>query len=241
MSDSPRVGIAMLIVCASIAGCGDEDASAALDARVDVDSGGAVDAGCREPEIGCPCADRIGEVICRSPGPDLYCSSGTWGPSADGPCPGLDGGAGSDGGMLGDGSTDADAAITDAAISTDAAVADAATATDAAADAGGTTDAGTPAMATYCVDIDVSNTCAMSVTPPEITIPAGQTAYFCWRNRSSDYAVDVWLSYGGGYTDLAPGATWNEPVGHCLGPTARTEYADISTACSEHRFLIRCL
>lgn len=112
--------------------------------------------------------------------------------------------------------------------------------TSAASDAGAA-DAGTPATATHCIDIDVSNTCDMTVTPREITIPAGQTAYFCWRNRSRDYPVDVWLSYGGGYTDLAPGATWNEPPGHCLGPTAHTEYADISTACSEFRFLIRCL
>jgi hypothetical protein len=50
----------------------------------------------------------------------------------------------------------------------------------------------------------------MTVTPRDITIPADQTAYFCWRNTGRDYPVDVWLSYGGGYTDLAPGATWNE-------------------------------
>ena len=92
-----------------------------------------------------------------------------------------------------------------------------------------------------CVDIFVSNACRMTVAPTEITIPAGQTAYFCWHNTSRDYPVDVWLSYGGGYTDLAPGATWNEPPGHCLGPTAHTEYADVSTACSSHRFLIHCL
>jgi hypothetical protein len=66
-------------------------------------------------------------------------------------------------------------------------------------------------------------------------------AYFCWRNRSRSYPVDVWMSYGGGFTDLAPGATWDEPIGHCLGPAARTEHADISTACAEHRFEIHCL
>lgn len=102
-------------------------------------------------------------------------------------------------------------------------------------------DAGVPETATYCVDIFVSNTCEMSVSPTEIDVPADQTAYFCWRNTSRDYPVDVWLSYGGGYTDLAPGATWNEPPGHCLGPLAHDEYADISTACSSHRFLIHCL
>jgi hypothetical protein len=112
---------------------------------------------------------------------------------------------------------------------------------DAGTDAPTTPDAGVPATMTYCVDIDVSNTCEMSVSPTEITIPADQIAYFCWRNRSADYPVDVWLSYGGGYTDLAPGATWNEPPGHCLGPTAHDEYADVSTACSDFRFLIHCL
>jgi hypothetical protein len=81
----------------------------------------------------------------------------------------------------------------------------------------------------------------MTVTPTEIDIPEGQTAYFCWRNLSRDYPVDVWLSYGGGYTDLAPGTTWNERPGHCLGPLAHDEYADISTACSSQRFLIHCL
>lgn len=55
------------------------------------------------------------------------------------------------------------------------------------------------------------------------------------------YAIDVWMSYGGGYTDLPTGATWDEPIGHCGTPSAHTEYADISTACSSFRFLINCL
>ncbi len=101
--------------------------------------------------------------------------------------------------------------------------------------------AGDAGPVTHCVDIDVSNTCVMRVSPTSVTIPHGEVAYFCWRNRSRDYAVDVWLSYGGGYTDLATGATWNEPVRHCLGPSAHDEYADVSTACSSFRFLIHCL
>lgn len=191
-----------------------------------------------EPRVGCPC-DEPGRVICRSPGPDLFCTGEVWGGSADGPCPGLDGGPRADAGSS---SADDAGVEDDAGSEPDASADDAGTdgGASAAADAGAP-DAGTPATATHCIDIDVSNTCDMTVTPREITIPAGQTAYFCWRNRSSDYPVDVWLSYGGGYTDLAPGATWNEPPGHCLGPTAHTEYADISTACSEFRFLIRCL
>lgn len=134
------------------------------------------------------------------------------------------------------------AADTDGAVRTDAGTD--APAVDAGTDApivDAGADAGVPATMTYCVDVFVSNTCAMSVSPTEITIPRDQTAYFCWHNRSADYPIDVWLSYGGGYTDLAPGATWNEPPGHCLGPLAHDEYADISTACSSHRFLIHCL
>lgn len=239
------VRIAVLIAGTTTVGCADDDGDAAFDGGADVDGGVRSDGGCDEgPRLGCPCAP-IGTVMCRSPGPDLYCAAGTWIASADGPCPGLDAGGQVDAGSDVDGGTGADASASADAGRAD----DASTGTDAGVDAGADAgvridagaDAGPAAMATYCVDIDVSSTCVMSVTPAEITIPPGQTAYFCWRNRSSAYPVDVWLSYGGGYTDLAPGATWNEPVGHCIGPTARTEYADISTACSEHRFLIRCL
>ncbi|UJR82795.1 hypothetical protein [Sandaracinus amylolyticus] len=144
-----------------------------------------------------------------------------------------------DGGALIDSSVAVDSgAATDSGGAADsgAAIVDAGAIVDS-----GPPDSGTPAEMRYCVDIDVSNTCVMSVSPREITIPAGQTAYFCWRNRSRDYAIDVWLSYGGGYTELAPGATWNEPIGHCLGPNAHDEHADIDTACSSHRFVIHCL
>ena len=152
-----------------------------------------------------------------------------------------DGGApdastGRDGGIALDGGTGADAGSLDAG-------------TDAGMDGGprdsgppdsGPPDSGPPAERRYHVHIDVDNFCNMAVDPMEITIPAGQTAYFDWHNHSRDYPVDVWMSYGGGYLDLATGATWEEPIGHCIGPRARTEYADISTACSDHRFLIRC-
>jgi hypothetical protein len=68
----------------------------------------------------------------------------------------------------------------------------------------------------------------------------GETLYIDWHNHSRDYPVDVWMSYGGGYTDLAVGATWDEPIGHCRTPFVGDEYADISTACSSFRFLIHC-
>lgn len=64
---------------------------------------------------------------------------------------------------------------------------------------------------------------------------------FVYRNRSRDYAVDVWLSYGGGFTDLETGAEWDDRFIHCTGPRRpRQESADISTACSRHAFVIFC-
>ena len=96
------------------------------------------------------------------------------------------------------------------------------------------------ARADLHVHIEVDNTCRMTVTPREVSVPPGQTLYLDWHNHSRDYPVDVWMSYGGGYTDLATGATWDEPIGHCSTPFVGDEYADISTACSSFRFLIHC-
>lgn len=220
----------LVFACLSIAGCGDDDGTR----RPHDDSGVRCDGA---PRIGCAC--RHGDEACSTLDGDLYCAS-VWVRAELPSCRGTDAGAGADsdaGSAADSGSASGVGADSDAGADSDSGSAsDSGAASDSGSDAGPP-----PAMATHCVDIDVSNTCAMSVSPGEITIPAGQTAYFCWRNRSRDYPIEVWLSYGGGYTDLAPGATWNEPVGHCLGPNARTEYADISTACSEHRFLIHCL
>jgi hypothetical protein len=90
------------------------------------------------------------------------------------------------------------------------------------------------------VDIYVDNFCNMQVVPPDITVGPGQTVKITWRNRSHDYAVDVWQSYGGGYLDLRPRTNWPERFEWCTGPRSYTGYADISTACSKHRFLIKC-
>jgi hypothetical protein len=152
---------------------------------------------------------------------------------------------GSDDGDDGDGDGPDDAAIGDGAgsdgLPPDAAVEDAATVDAPVVDArplDAMVDA--PPITDHHVHIQVSNTCVMTVTPLEITVPPNQTAYLDWHNHSVDYPVDVWMSYGGGFVDLPTGATWNEPVGHCGTPSVHTEYADISTACSSFRFLIRC-
>ena len=104
--------------------------------------------------------------------------------------------------------------------------------------AGGSVDAST---GDEHVHIFVSNTCVMSVSPAEITVPAGRTVRIDWHNHSADYPVTVWLSYGGGYVDLPTGSTWDEPIEHCANINPYTAYADISTACSRFRFFIRCL
>jgi len=148
----------------------------------------------------------------------------------------------------GDGAPD-DAALTDArdggdrhdAADLDAPPADAAPIDARPVDArpiDATPDA--PARTDNHIHISVSNTCVMAVSPTSITIPPDQTAYFDWHNHSVDYPVTVWMRYGGGFTDLPTGATWDEPVSHCATPLVHDEYADISTACASVRFVIHC-
>ncbi len=98
-----------------------------------------------------------------------------------------------------------------------------------------------PALLAEHVHIDVSNTCVMSVSPMEYTVPKGQKLKLSYHNHSQWYPVDVWKSYGGGFTDLQPGMTWNETYEHCGGPQPSNPYADISTACSSFRLYIHCL
>lgn len=99
-----------------------------------------------------------------------------------------------------------------------------------------------PAQITQHVHIYVANDCSMMVDPPELTVPRGQTVRFSWHNHSQSYPVDVWQSYIGGFTDLAPGMTWNEQFEWCFNVNPYTGYSDISTnaSCPDHRFFIRC-
>lgn len=101
-------------------------------------------------------------------------------------------------------------------------------------------DMTTTARAT--VDIYVDNRCKMDVLPKVIDVPSAVTSLtITYYNRSRDYAVDVWMSYGGGYKDLMTGASWAERFEHCrLGRRPYSEYADISTACSSYRLMINC-
>ncbi len=98
-----------------------------------------------------------------------------------------------------------------------------------------------PADEDVVIDIFVDNFCNMQVMPPSYQVPPGQSVSFIYRNRSRDYEVDVWMSYGGGFLDLPIGEEWDERFEHCAGGNRpRQAYADISTACSEHRFVIDC-
>jgi hypothetical protein len=91
------------------------------------------------------------------------------------------------------------------------------------------------------IDIFVDNFCNMQVRPVSIDVPRGQRVSLTWNNRSVDYPVDVWLSYGGGFLDLEPGTSWHDRFECCAGGNRPYDAgADISTACSEFRFLIHC-
>jgi len=91
------------------------------------------------------------------------------------------------------------------------------------------------------VDIYVDNTCKMDVIPKVFNVPRGVTLKLTYYNRSRYYPVEVWMSYGGGFTDLMPGMNWPEKFEHCRFPRPYSAYADISTACSSYRLMINCL
>ena len=91
------------------------------------------------------------------------------------------------------------------------------------------------------VDIYVDNTCKMDVLPKKFDVPAGTFLKLTYFNRSRDYKVDVWSSYGGGFTDLMTGASWAERFEYCRYPRPYSAYVDVSTACSRYRLMINCL
>lgn len=92
------------------------------------------------------------------------------------------------------------------------------------------------------VNIYVDNRCNMDVQPKVVDVPAGVPSItITYYNRSRDYPVDVWLSYGGGFLDLKTGTSWADRFEHCrLGRRPYSAYADITTACSRYRLMINC-
>lgn len=98
-----------------------------------------------------------------------------------------------------------------------------------------------PFDGTRDIDIFVDNFCNMEVRPADIHVPPGQFVVLSWHNRSVDYPVDVWLSYGGGFLDLEPGTSWDDRFEFCHGGQRPYQAgADVSTACSDFRFVIHC-
>jgi cysteine-rich repeat protein len=98
-----------------------------------------------------------------------------------------------------------------------------------------------PVMQDGVVDIFVANDCTMRVVPDHIDVPPGRTISLLYRNRSVDYPVDVWLSYGGGFLDLEPGTQWQDRFVHCANLNRPYQaFADVSTACSMFRLMINC-
>lgn len=91
------------------------------------------------------------------------------------------------------------------------------------------------------VEIFVDNFCKMDVLPKKFDVPAGTFLKLTYFNRSRDYPVDVWLSYGGGFLDLKTGTSWADRFEFCRYPRPYSAYADISTACSKYRLMINCL
>jgi hypothetical protein len=142
----------------------------------------------------------------------------------------------SDAAPLLDGST-SDAAVSDASAA-DASSPDASLPDASPADAGHTTEH---------VHIYIDNFCNVSTSPTSITVPPGGSVNIAWHNHSIDYEADVWMSYGGGYLELARGGTWNETFNWCAGVAVFTGTADIGPAgvsnsvCPHVYFPIRCL
>ena len=73
-----------------------------------------------------------------------------------------------------------------------------------------------------------------------VHVPAGTKLQLSYHNHSMFYPINIWLSYIGGYTDLMPGAIWDDQYQHCGGPMPYEAYADISTACSSFHLKIHC-
>jgi hypothetical protein len=106
-----------------------------------------------------------------------------------------------------------------------------------------------PAKLERHIHVHVDNFCNLWVDPTEIRVPEGQTVSLEYHNHSADYSVDVWGSYAGGFLDLEPGKSWDDPFEHCAsGDRPYQAGAEISVAglgvndqhCPGHNFVIHC-
>lgn len=91
------------------------------------------------------------------------------------------------------------------------------------------------------VDVDVSNTCDLSVDPLSLTVPKDRVATITYTNLSADYHVDVDSEPGVDTFALPQGESWTDPKPWCADGISG--YADITATegCSAtHRLFITC-
>lgn len=194
--------------------------------------------------VGCASSGAAGD---DPPGAD---ASGT-GPDAT--APGLGGGGPSGSGAGADATTDpgsASDAGSDAGSGSGSgsdAASDAASVADAGSDSASVADSGSDAgIVSDHVHILIDNFCHTSTQPGDYVVPRNQRLNLTYHNHSVDYEADVWLSYGGGYLQLAKGAEWHDRFVFCSTPLPYTAYADVSIAgggipaCPAKRLLIHC-
>jgi hypothetical protein len=97
------------------------------------------------------------------------------------------------------------------------------------------------------VHVLIDNFCNSSTNPTVINAPLHVPLNLTFINDSHDYHSDIWSSRGYGYLDLPLGATWKDPIQHCLNPNPYTEYFDVGIqggpvggSCPNYRLLIHC-
>jgi hypothetical protein len=97
------------------------------------------------------------------------------------------------------------------------------------------------------VHVLIDNFCNSSTNPMVINAPLHVPLNLTFINDSHDYHSDIWSSRGYGYLDLPLGATWKDPIQHCLNPNPYTEYFDVGiqggpvgSSCPNYRLYIHC-
>jgi len=92
------------------------------------------------------------------------------------------------------------------------------------------------------VDIDISNTCELSVTPETITVPSGQLAELTFVNGSVDYHAHLDSTPGVDNLSLGMNESWVHPLLWCTdGVSGYTDISASEGCSSTHRLHITCL
>jgi hypothetical protein len=92
------------------------------------------------------------------------------------------------------------------------------------------------------VNVDVSNTCELSVEPLHLVVPEDRVGSITFVNQSKDYHIDVFTEPGVDTFSLPQGESWTDLKPWCKDGISG--YADISASegCSAtHRLFITCL